>query len=56
VMQGGIASVDTVLVAGRIVKRNGRLLYGALAEKKIALRQSGERILTDFGILPRKAA
>jgi 5-methylthioadenosine/S-adenosylhomocysteine deaminase len=56
VMQGGVANVDTVLVAGRIVKRNGRLLYGALAEKKAALRQSGERILTDFGILPRKAA
>jgi 5-methylthioadenosine/S-adenosylhomocysteine deaminase len=56
VMQGGVANVDTVLVAGRIVKRNGRLLYGALAEKKIALRESGERILTDFGILPRAAA
>ena len=56
VMQGGVASVDTVLVAGRVVKRDGRLLYGALAEKKAALRQSGERILTDFGLLPRKAA
>ena len=56
VMQGGVASVDTVLVAGRIVKRDGRLLYGALAEKKAALRQSGERILTDFGLLPRNAA
>ena len=56
VMQGGVASVDTVLVAGRIMKRDGRLLYGALAEKKAALRQSGERILTDFGLLPRKAA
>ena len=56
VMLGGVASVDTVLVAGRIVKRDGRLLYGALAEKKAALRQSGERILTDFGLLPRNAA
>ncbi len=56
VMQGGVASVDTVLVAGCIVKRDGRLLYGALAEKKAALRQSGERILTDFGLLPRNAA
>ena len=56
VMQAGVASVDTVLVAGRIVKRDGRLLYGALAEKKAALRQSGERILTDFGLLPRNAA
>lgn len=56
VMQGGVASVDTVLVAGRVVKRNGRLLYPALAEKKATLRKSGERILTDFGILPRKTA
>ena len=56
VMQGGVASVDTVLVAGRIVKRDGRLLYGALAEKKAALRQSSERILTDSGLLPRNAA
>ncbi|MCX7296950.1 MAG: amidohydrolase family protein [Hyphomicrobiales bacterium] len=56
VMQGGVASVDAVLVAGRIVKRDGRLLYGALAEKKAALRQSSERILTDSGLLPRNAA
>ena len=55
-MQGGVATVDTVLVAGRIVKRNGHLLYDGLAGKKEALRKSGERILTDFGILPRKAA
>lgn len=56
VMQGGVANVDTVLVAGRVVKRDGRLLYPALAEKKAALKASGERILTDFGILPRNAA
>jgi cytosine/adenosine deaminase-related metal-dependent hydrolase len=56
VMQGGVAQVDTVLVAGRVVKRGGRLLYGALAEKKAALRKSGERILTDFGLLPSRAA
>lgn len=56
VMQGGVAQVDTVLVAGRVMKRDGRLLYGALAEKKTALRRSGEHILTDFGLLPREAA
>lgn len=56
VMQGGVASVDTVLVAGRIVKRGGRLLYPALAEKKASLKRSGERILRDFGLLPRNAA
>ena len=56
VMQGGTAQVDTVLVAGRIVKRGGKLLYNGLADKKAALRKSGARILTDFGLLPREAA
>ena len=56
VMQGGVANVDTVLVAGRVVKRNGKLRVADLDAKKDALRASGERILTDFGILPRQAA
>jgi cytosine/adenosine deaminase-related metal-dependent hydrolase len=56
VMQGGVANVDTVLVAGKVVKRAGKLLYPQLAEKAKALRASGERILTDFGYLPQKAA
>jgi cytosine/adenosine deaminase-related metal-dependent hydrolase len=56
VMQGGVAQVDTVLVAGKIAKRGGKLLYCALADKKATLRKSGERILTDFGLLPREAA
>lgn len=56
VMQAGVANVDTVLVAGRVVKRNGKLLYAQLAEKKAALQKSGERILTDFGLLPKRAA
>ena len=56
VMQGGVASVDTVLIAGKVMKRNGKLLFPRLAEKMEALRRSGDRILTDFGYLPRKAA
>jgi cytosine/adenosine deaminase-related metal-dependent hydrolase len=56
VMQGGVASVDTVLIAGKVMKRNGKLLYPRLKEKMEALRRSGDRILTDFGYLPRKAA
>lgn len=56
VMQAGVANVDTVLVAGRVVKRGGQLLYGDLARKAQALRASGERILTDFGLLPKQAA
>jgi cytosine/adenosine deaminase-related metal-dependent hydrolase len=56
VMQGGVATVDTVLIAGKVVKRNGRLLYPHLAEKMEALRRSGDRILADFGYVPRAAA
>jgi cytosine/adenosine deaminase-related metal-dependent hydrolase len=56
VMQGGVATVDTVLIAGRVMKRGGRLLYPRLAERMAALRRSGERILAEFGDLPRRAA
>jgi 5-methylthioadenosine/S-adenosylhomocysteine deaminase len=56
VMQGGVANVDTVLIAGKVMKRNGRLVFPRLKEKLEALRRSGDRILTDFGYLPRKAA
>ena len=56
VMQGGLAGVDTVLIEGRVMKRGGKLLYAGLSEKLEALRRSGDRILTDFGYLPRKAA
>ncbi len=56
VMQGGVASVDSVLIAGKVMKRHGKLVYPKLKEKMEALRRSGDRILTDFGYLPRKAA
>jgi 5-methylthioadenosine/S-adenosylhomocysteine deaminase len=56
VMQGGVANVDTVMIAGTIVKRDGKLAYSRLAERKSTLARSGERILTDFGLLPRRAA
>ena len=56
VMQGGVANVDTVLIAGRVVKRGGIVAYAQLADRKAALRASGERILGDFGLKPRRAA
>jgi len=55
VMQAGVSNVDTVLIGGHVVKRGGQLLFGNIAEKKAALRRSGERILRDFGELPRAA-
>jgi 5-methylthioadenosine/S-adenosylhomocysteine deaminase len=56
VMQGGLAGVDTVLIGGKVMKRGGKLIYPRLKERMEALRASGDRILTDFGYLPRKAA
>jgi cytosine/adenosine deaminase-related metal-dependent hydrolase len=56
VMQGGLAGVDTVLIAGKVMKRGGKLIYPGLKEKMEALRRSGDRILADFGYLPRQAA
>ena len=55
VTQAGISNVDTVLIGGRLVKRGGQLLFANIAEKKAALQRSGERILRDFGELPRAA-
>lgn len=56
VLQAGIANVDTVLVAGRVVKRGGKLLHPGLDAKLDALKRSGDRILSDIGMLPAQAA
>ena len=56
VTQGGVSSVDTVMVAGILMKRDGRLLVEGLAGKKTMLRRSAERILSDFGAARRQAA
>ncbi len=55
VMQAATANVDTVIIAGRIVKQGGKLLTAGLPEKMSALQRSGERILADFDALPRRA-
>jgi 5-methylthioadenosine/S-adenosylhomocysteine deaminase len=56
VMQGGVANVDTVLIAGRIVKRDGKLVDAQLPERQRRLAASGRRILAEFDRLPRKAS
>jgi 5-methylthioadenosine/S-adenosylhomocysteine deaminase len=43
----GSNNVDTVLVAGRPVKRAGKLLYPDLARKKGTLLESGRRLLDE---------
>jgi 5-methylthioadenosine/S-adenosylhomocysteine deaminase len=55
VMQANPANVDTVLIAGRVMKKDGKLLANGLAEKMAALNRSGERIMKDFKVLRRVA-
>ncbi len=55
VMQANPANVDTVLVAGRLIKRDGKLLADGLAEKIAALDRSGERVVTEFKQMRRAA-
>jgi cytosine/adenosine deaminase-related metal-dependent hydrolase len=54
VMQANPSNVDTVMIAGQTVKKDGKLLFGRLREKLIELQRSGERILADFAALPAK--
>ncbi len=46
------SNVDTVMVAGRVLKKGGRLRHRDLAERKAELARSGRRILHDAGIRP----
>jgi 5-methylthioadenosine/S-adenosylhomocysteine deaminase len=55
VMQGGVSSVDSVFIAGRAVKRAGRLLFPNLDARKAELAASGTRILDAFDTLPVRA-
>jgi cytosine/adenosine deaminase-related metal-dependent hydrolase len=55
VMQAATANVDTVMIAGRLRKQNGKLLVDELDAKKAALQRSGERVVQSFGQLPHRA-
>lgn len=48
VTQTSLSNIDTVLVAGTIQKRHGKLLFGALADRQNSLQQSGGRIVHDL--------
>jgi len=56
VMQAATANVDTVLIAGRTMKQDGKLLADGLTGKMSALQRSAERIMSDFKALPQRAA
>ena len=48
VLHANPGNVDTVLVAGAVQKRGGRMVFPGLEAGKEALAASGERILADF--------
>lgn len=50
VMQAGTGNVDTVLVAGKVRKRHGKLLFTKLEQRKHELLVSGRRILSEMGL------
>jgi 5-methylthioadenosine/S-adenosylhomocysteine deaminase len=50
-MQAGPANVDTVMIAGEIKKRNGKLLTAGVAQKQAKLVDSGQRIVSEFAAL-----
>ncbi|HEX6840381.1 MAG TPA: amidohydrolase family protein [Stellaceae bacterium] len=51
VLHAGIGNVDTVLIAGRVVKRGGTLLYRDLARRKAELNESSRRIVAGAGLM-----
>lgn len=48
IMQAGRGDVEAVMIAGRFVKRDGRLLVGGLDEKLARLATSGTRIVEEL--------
>ncbi len=55
VLQASVSNVDSVLVAGRFAKRDGKLLFQGLRTKQDELLASGRRILADIGLLKQAA-
>ena len=51
VFQASVANVDTVVVDGTVVKRDGGLLNDTLAEEHDRFVESGERVLRESGLL-----
>jgi 5-methylthioadenosine/S-adenosylhomocysteine deaminase len=50
ITQASVANVDSVMIAGQWKKRAGKLAYPLLGEKKLALKESGQRILAGIGL------
>jgi cytosine/adenosine deaminase-related metal-dependent hydrolase len=50
VSQTSLANVEHVLIAGELKKRDGKLLYPKIAERKRQLYESSRRILVEMGL------
>ena len=50
ITQASVANVDSVMIAGQWKKRTGKLAYPLLSEKKLALKESGQRILAEMNL------
>jgi 5-methylthioadenosine/S-adenosylhomocysteine deaminase len=48
VLHAGVANVDTVIVGGNIVKRDGKLTYGDLSRRIAELERSSERLYSGY--------
>ena len=49
VLHAGAGNVDTVLIAGRVVKRAGKLAYAHLPDRKAQLAEASRRITSAIG-------
>jgi 5-methylthioadenosine/S-adenosylhomocysteine deaminase len=48
VLHAGVANVDTVIVGGNIVKRDGKLTYGDMPRRIAELERSSERLYSGY--------
>jgi hypothetical protein len=47
-MQTSLANIGAVMIGGTWKKRGGRLLFGALDQRRRELAQSGERLVREI--------
>ena len=46
------SNVDTVMIGGKVLKRNGKLKYRGIGKKKELLARSGRKILKGMKLAP----
>ena len=48
IMQTSLANIDTVMIAGKIIKHGGKLLHPQLHEGMALLKASGDRLMSEL--------